>query len=341
MSDFAEPMFWREFDGRLQTLKEQVAHVMTIQHAGDLYYRRALETGLLLQGRMAAQRQGPSGMADDLAAVGFRVFSQWTEDGIVEWLVKRVPGIVPRFVEFGVENFLEANCRFLMMHRNWRGLVLDGSEANIVDLRAHPDYWRYALDARAAFVTRENINGLIDAGGISGEIGILSIDIDGNDYWIWEAIEVVSPTILICEFNTLLGDLYPICVPYDSAFRRFDAHYSGAYFGCSIMALQHLAGKKGYRFVGTGLHGVNAFFVRNDHADRVLTDLRHVRAYPARHRDGRDETGALSYRPLEEVAALIGELPVVDVVDGDIRPLVRFGALASRGWFCGEPMRLG
>ena len=102
-----------------------------------------------------------------------------------------------------------------------------------------------------------------------GPLGILSIDIDGNDYWIWQAITSVQPAIVICEFNAVLGDMRPIVVPYDSAFQRLRAHFSGQYFGASIAALKSLARAKGYTFVGTNSNGVNAFFLKEELAAKL------------------------------------------------------------------------
>ncbi|MGH7869018.1 MAG: hypothetical protein ACREP9_15625, partial [Candidatus Dormibacteraceae bacterium] len=194
----------------------------------------------------------------------FRVFSQWGEDGIIQFLLAHIPIPNPVFVEFGVENYLEANTRYLMHRNNWSGLVLDGSEAHISDLKARSEFWRHDLLAVNSFITRENINSLISGAGIEGDIGLLSIDIDGNDYWVWEAIEVISPRIVICEYNALFGPRLPITIPYQADFHRTHAHFSNLYFGASLSALFSLGQQKGYRFIGCNSSGVNAFFVRED-----------------------------------------------------------------------------
>ena len=186
-----------------------------------------MEQLLLLQGRIAA-RTSPVGKAiRNLSEVEFRVFSQWGEDGIIEWLVAHVDVPNQRFVEFGVESFREANCRFLLKNRGWKGLVLDGGEHNIAAIKSEPDYWRHDLTAKSAFITVDNIDALIREAGFGGPLGILSIDIDGNDYWIWKVITSVQPAIVICEYNAVLGDTRPIVVPYDSSFQRPKAHFSG------------------------------------------------------------------------------------------------------------------
>ena len=111
------------------------------------------------------------------------------------------------FIEFGVESFAEANTRFLIENRGWRGLVLDGNKDYMEALRKDALYWRHDLTAVPAFITAENINGLIRDADFAGSIGILSVDIDGNDYWVLEAIDCVDPAIIICEINGVFGDL--------------------------------------------------------------------------------------------------------------------------------------
>jgi len=117
------------------------------------------------------------------------VFSQWGEDGIIQYLISRLPWKIRFFVEFGVQDYSESNTRFLLVNDNWTGLVIDSSSESIKHIRSQEYYWKYDLTAVCDFVTIDNINKLIMGAGITGSIGILSIDIDGNDYWIWNAIQ--------------------------------------------------------------------------------------------------------------------------------------------------------
>jgi hypothetical protein len=188
------------------------------------------------------------------------------------------------------------------------------------------------ITGRAAFVTAENINEQISAAGFSGPLGILSVDIDGNDYWVWKAITCVDPAIVICEVNPVLGDLHPVTIPYDPAFWRMRAHSSGVYFGSSIGALRHLAAEKGYTFVGTSSTGINAFFVRNDLAAPVLALLDEVVACPPRHRDSRGEDGRLTYVGGLARLDLIADLPVVDVTTQAVKLIRDLGQVYSDDW---------
>ena len=90
------------------------------------------------------------------------------------------------FIEFGVENYLESNTRFLLINNNWSGLIFDMSKENISEIKKHYYYWRHDLRAETATITAENINDLIEKNGFKKPIGLLSIDIDGNDYWVWK-----------------------------------------------------------------------------------------------------------------------------------------------------------
>jgi len=290
------------------------------------------ERALLLQGQMAARALPKREPIADLSAVEFRVFSQWGEDGIIEWLAAHVPVPNKRFVEFGVETFAEANCRFLLQNRNWKGLVMDGSAANMETLKASPIHWMYDLTAKAAFITRRNINRLIKETGFGGPLGLLSIDIDGNDYWVWEALTAADPAIVVCEYNPILGDTRALAVPYSDTFERLKSHYSGLYFGASIEALCHLATKKGYNFLGTNANGINAFFVRKDLADSVLPLIKTKKAYPSRHRDSRNKSGALSFAGGLERLFLIQDMPVVDVESGQTVLLRDIPTLYSEEW---------
>lgn len=258
----------------------------------------------------------------NFAAAEFRVFSQFGEDGLIQRILRSVGPTPPTFVEFGVQDYEEANTRFLLVQKNWAGLVIDGSAENMRRLRSRDIYWQRSLTAVEAFVTRENINELIANAGFTGEIGLLSIDIDGNDYWVWERIECISPIVVVCEYNSLFGASATVTTPYDPEFQRGKAHYSHLYFGASLSALANLAGKKGYSLVGCNSAGNNAFFVRNDRLGADLAAVSPAEAYVAsRFRESRDRAGALTFLERAAAFALIADLPVYDPVREQTRSL--------------------
>ncbi len=257
-------------------------------------------------------------IADSPQQAEFRVFSQWGEDGIIQYLVQHVHIERPVFVEFGVENYVESNTRFLLQNNQWSGLVLDGSKENIAYIKRDPIYWATNLKAECAFVTIDNINELLRCNGISGDIGLLSVDIDGNDYWVWQAIDAISPRIVVCEYSSQFGPEAEVTTPYDPAFVRGQAHYSHVYYGASISALNELAMRKGYSLVAGNRVGNNVFFVRNDVLGDLTVKTPKEIYRRAQFREFHDELGALTYDDFETRLAKIGDLPLHDVRTGKI-----------------------
>ncbi len=292
--------------------------------------RATTERDLLLAGRIAAFEVARRERIRSLADIEFRVFSQFGEDGIIEWLCSRLPDIPRRFVEFGVETYEQANTRFVMANRGWRGLIIDSGDGHLAATRGPA--WRHDLTAAVGFVTAENIDGLIRANGFAGEIGLLGVDIDGNDYWVLKAIESVRPWIIVCEMNAVFGDRHAITVPYRPDFDRQAAHFSRLYFGASVVALTELCAGKGYRFIGSASSGVNAFFVRDDVAGPVLSAIDVVRAWPSHHRESLDAEGRKTLIRGPARADVIAALPVVDVRTGATVPLGSLAPLYSEAW---------
>jgi hypothetical protein len=247
----------------------------------------------------------------------FRVFSQWGEDGIIQYLIHKIPLGGRTFVEFGVEDYSESNTRFLLVNDNWSGLIIDGGTSHVDFVQRSGLAWRYDIEARTAFLTPDNINGVIGDAGFSGDIDLLSIDIDGNEYWILEALRVVSPRILIVEYNSVYGANHAVTIPLDPKFERAAAHYSHLYYGASLPALCRMAAQKGYSFVTSNSAGNNAFFVRND----VMGSLRARSAADgwvrSRFRESRNRDGALTFvRSHKDRLALIADMPLIDVTTG-------------------------
>ena len=247
----------------------------------------------------------------------FRVFSQFGEDGIIQFLIANVGIPNKTFVEFGVEDYKESNTRFLLVNNNWSGLVIDGSAANIEKIKNDGIYWRHDLTPLNAFITKDNINSLI-ASRFSGDIGLLSIDVDGNDYWIWEAINVVNPRIIICEYNSVFGGKHSISVPYREDFLRQNAHFSYLYFGASLGALSQLAEKRGYFFVGSNSAGNNAFFVRKDVIGNIPVVSLGEGYVVSKFRESRNVNDKMDFVSGEGRFKLIESMSVFDFKTGQI-----------------------
>lgn len=256
-----------------------------------------------------------SGNYQKLHETGFKVFSQYDEDGIIQYLISNIEIEKKTFIEFGVENYRESNTRFLLLNNNWSGYIMDGSEKNILQVAKEWYYWRYNLNAKSHFITKENINDLLAESGFSKDLGLLSIDIDGNDYWIWEEINNIEPRIVICEYNSLFSYEDAISVPYKKDFYRTNEHYSNLFWGVSLKALCYLANKKGYLFVGCNAGGNNAFFVRKDVIGAIPSVSCEEGYIISQARQSRDIKGRLTYLNNIESIELIKDMEVIDVMN--------------------------
>jgi hypothetical protein len=232
----------------------------------------------------------------DLKNFEFSVFSQFGDDGIIQWLINHLDIPNHTFIEFGVEDYKESNTRFLMMNNNWSGLVIDGNSKNIERLKSQYYYWKYDLNAQSIFITRDNINSLIEEQNFANDVGLLHIDLDGNDYYIWKAITTINPIIVIIEYNSLFGINRPISIVYDDEFVRNKAHISNLLWGASLLSLHHLAIQKGYSFIGCNSAGNNAYFIRNDKLNDNFKAVSLAEGFvDSKYRESRDSNGNLTY----------------------------------------------
>ena len=275
-----------------------------------------IDTLILLSARTAALQNRDKKTINTLADVEFRAFSQWGEDGIIDWLVDLLQPETKTFLEFGVEDYRESNTRYLLIARNWQGLVIDGDPSNIATIRNDDISYKYAINSVASFITAENIRGLMDDAHLPRRLGLLSVDIDGVDWWVLKAIDREAD-IIVVEYNDYFGSA-PISVPYAPDFVRGRAHWSNVYWGASLSAFRHLLERRGYAFVGTNSNGTNAFFVHADHADKCAAAIRTAASHPCHLRDTRNQNGSVAYRPYSDFLDEVKHLPVV-LVDTETR----------------------
>ncbi len=192
---------------------------------------------------------------------GYKVYSQCDEDGLIAEIFERI-GVTSRtFVEIGVGDGTENNSLALLF-AGWSGVWVEASSASVKrirkGLRRTLASGRLRLVGEA--VTRENADDLLRPVVPAEEIDLLSIDIDGNDFHVWQAITVVRPRVVVMEYNGKFRPPVEYCMPYDATHRwRGDDEY-----GASLAFLANRLGERGYRLVGCGISGVNAYFVRED-----------------------------------------------------------------------------
>jgi hypothetical protein len=141
--------------------------------------------------------------------------------------------------------------------------------------------------------------------------------------------------IVVCEYNAVLGDIHSVSVPYQATFQRTKADPSNLYFGASIRALIALGKSKGYTFVGSTSTGANAFFIRNDCADLIVSALDGIYAFPSKFREARDVNGRLLYLNGNHRRELIDRLPFVDTTSGNSVDLNALGNIYSQNWING------
>ncbi len=255
--------FARDSLGRLLDLVDERRRTAPAAKIGlrrlQLDYRRALLAG------------EPLPSAWD---TGFRVFSEFDEDGVALFLLAVGGSPTRRFVDIGAgDGVFASNTANLALNLGFDGLFIEADESRVRRGRRfysrHPDTMVHPPVFAQAFVTRENVNDLITEAGFTGEVDLLSIDIDGNDYWVWEALEAVKPRLVIAEAHPELGREEWV-MPYDP---QFDAHSApaGTWMGASPAAMLRLAERLGYRPVAANVYGFNIFFARRDVAEQLPT----------------------------------------------------------------------
>ena len=290
------------------------------------------EKRIFLQGQILDNINKDKNKIKNLKEVEFSVFSQFGEDGIISWLIKKIPNIPKVFVEIGTQDYWESNTRFLLKAKNWKGYVIEASKKDVTKIKSQRIYWQHDIKAINSFVDKDNINLIIDENIKEKNIGLLSIDIDGNDYWVLEKIDKLSPTIIICEFNSIFGDLFKLSVPYKKEFIRNNAHYSNLYFGASIKAFISMLDDKGYTFLGTASSGVNAFFVRKEFESYFSKNIEENKIFPSIARDSLDVNDKLTYKNLLNSLNVINELEVFDFNENRTKKIKDYEKLYSDYW---------
>jgi hypothetical protein len=188
----------------------------------------------------------------DLESSSMQKYSQGGEDGVLLRIFEKI-GIRHRyFVEFGAwDGLFLSNTANLRLNHGWSGLLLEGSDRADGKLvqRAHVD--------------AENVEALFREHGVPRDFDLLSIDIDGNDYWVWKAIEAFKPRVVVVEYNIFFLPKTAKTMAYDVN-HAWDCDVFGLYHGASLAALGKLGREKGYVLAYTEPYCPNAIFVRQD-----------------------------------------------------------------------------
>ncbi len=234
----------------------------------EAYNEVAAQKSLMQQYRALATDHGQA--LPSLLDVGFRKYSQFEEDGILLYLFSLIQPLNRICVELCAGNGRECNTANLIINHGWWGHLFDGDADNVRRGNAfyaqNRDTFLHPPRFTQAWLTAENVNELLLKSGVSGSVDLLSLDIDGMDYWVWKAIEVIDPQVVVCEIHNLIPPELALTVPYAPEFVCESEFYRGA----SLAAMSKLGRDKGYRLIGMHRFGFNAFFVRDGVAEGLL-----------------------------------------------------------------------
>lgn len=204
---------------------------------------------------------------------GFRKYSQFDEDGILLYIFSLIPPINRTSVEICAGHGRVCNTANLIINHGWWGHLFDGNEELVRAGKAffaqHKDTFLHPPRFMRAWITAENVNDLIVESGARGTIDLLSLDIDGMDYWIWKVITVIDPQVVVCETENPIPPDKAITVPYHPGFVSKSVDYQGA----SLAAMCKLGRQKGYRLVGAHRFGFNAFFIKNGIGEEFFPEV--------------------------------------------------------------------
>ena len=251
----------------------------------------------------------------DLSEVEFQVSSQWGEDGIIDWLFNKFSKLPKIFVEIGTQDYRESNTRFLLRNKNFDGYLIEGDSTATKNIKRQRIYWKHNLIVKNRFVDKDNINKIVTEMKIPKKIGLLSLDIDGIDYWVLKALKSLDASIVICEYNSLFGTKKSVTVPYDKNFDRTKKHFSNLYYGASINAFIDLMKSRNYFLLGTNTSGNNAFFMKNIFSRDINKILKEKKIYMSKYRESRDKKGRPTYLDKKRSLHIIGNNMLVDLND--------------------------
>lgn len=256
-----------------------------------------------------------------------KVFSQWGEDGILDFICETLKISKPKFVEIGAGNFHECNSRFLAESRNASVVAIDARTDLVTEVKKMTVFWKTHIFPICEIVTPDNINDLlVFARDKMAGIDILSLDIDGNDYWVLDAAKLDKISVVVVEYNSLFGYSAEVSVPRDDLFNRKEKHFSCLYYGASLSAFIYSLSLKGFTFLGSNRACNNAFFIKNEKINEFSIEIpTNLELFvDSRVRESRDIYGSLSFLSGKDRLQTIETMPIVNVknnVEGILREI--------------------
>ena len=246
-----------------------------------------------------------------------KIYSQNGEDGIIDYLLFSLNIEKPKFIEIGVGDYSESNTRFFFERTSGDGLIIDIIDDFEKKVKENVKIWKGNLKILQQNIDANNILDTLKNNNFSQKIDLLSLDIDGIDYWILKELPKNFCKILVAEYNPYFGDKFKITVPNIKNFNRSSYHYSNLCFGASLPALIDLLKTKGMDFVGTNLFKNNAFFVNNDFVKMLnlekINELDLKLYVNANFRESRNISGSMSYIDPKNVLNQIKDCKIIDL----------------------------
>jgi len=276
-------------------------------------FEEEIEKKLILKAKRLSLIHNKIKKIKNLSEVEFQVSSQWGEDGIIDWIFNKFSKLPKTFIEIGTQDYRESNTRFLLVNKNCDGYVIEGDSQATKDIKSQRIYWKHNLTVKNKFIDKDNINDLIREMNVPKKVGLLSLDIDGIDYWVLKELTCLDPAIIICEYNSLFGAKKSITVPYDKTFDRTKKHFSNLYYGASINAFVDLMKNKKYFLLGTNTSGNNAFFMKNIFLKEINKIMKEKKIYLSKYRESRNRKGKLTYLDKYKSLKLISNEVVIDL----------------------------
>lgn len=207
-------------------------------------------------------------------------FSQNGEDGIILEIFKNIDTVMGYAIEIGAGGY-SSNVLVLWAIFGWDIILIDGSEDQLNETKrlVKDISYKYNLNSKnkPIFIKEwiypdKNFSRYIAKHIDSQKVSLLSLDIDGLDYYVLNNLDIL-PEVIVCEYNASFGNENKITVPPEPDFYRYKYDKRGWHAGASLPAIKSVLEKKGYTFLGVESSGINSFFVRNDMYTNRLDNL--------------------------------------------------------------------
>lgn len=268
-----------------------------------LHVKQNVTTALARAAATSALRQVDE---TDPVSWEFSGFSQNGEDGIIDFLTRKLRNPNYYFIEIGASAGIENNTAWLAIARKYNGLMVEGDPAISAWCATLMRHFNLGVDTASMFVSKKNLDQLLEK-SLYPDPDVFSLDIDGNDYYIAQDLLEggFRPKIFVVEYNSAFGPEEGLTIRYDEQFEMFKAHPSGFYYGASVRAFRHLLEQHGYRFVTVDRNGVNAFFIEPAAFDAAFVEnlqgLEYAENYVQRknsRKSWREQMAVIEHMPL-------------------------------------------